>query len=458
MREYKILSTKREQSFPLVYDLLLTIFSFTDQNIRQYHFHQFLDHYYKCLQTKMQKLSLDVTKCLPLARFQSQLHKFLPFVKLDILKQCCQAFINETSRKKLKQYETIRVAILEIIECVSHPNLSREDCYKILKNKIGSSDYRLLNYRLIPLQEREGYLGDYFKLKIEVEYAGTVKLLHLFSKYLPTYSDMAMDLAKDSFKKEEFYYLEFIPELNDLGLKDITNFLPKCYFSRTNEVLIFEDMTMMNYKTVHVSVTYSYEMLLITIKQLDKIHASSLLYEELLSKKTNEIVRIDVKYPDNVEEKTVCKKETLAKKTLDCAITTFLNMLSKFLDIPKKFSMEEFQKRGQLAFDLCFEKVKKSDKFRNVFCQGDCWASNILFKNDKDSMPIDCYLVDFQLTRYCPPAHDLMFLFYMSTTKEIRTKYKSKLLREYYSELSNILQRYKIDLQKIYTYQQFLEL
>lgn len=463
--DYKILNIRTEKNIPLVYDLLLTIFSFTDQTMRQQHFHEFLDHYYKNLEKNLQKLSLDITKCLPQKTFQRQINKLIPHVKIEILKQLCRAFARDkkstngkNGKRNIERYQPIRTSILEVYECILYPNLSREDCYTILKNKVGSSDYKFLNYKLIPLQEREGYLGDYFKLKIEIEHNGEVKLSHLFAKYLPTYNEMAQNLAADSFKKEEFYYFEFMRELNDLGLSDITNFLPKCYFSRTNEVIILEDMTMMNYKTFPISVAYTYEMLLMTIKQLAKTHACSILYEELLSKNSNTIVRLDTKYPEFVEEKAIYNtEETHVKKALDCALKTFLDMLRAFPDIPKKFSLEEFVKKGKVALDLCYEKVKKSNKFRNVLCQGDCWASNILFKIGKDNLPTDCCLLDYQLTRYCPPAHDIYFLLYMATTKDIRKKYESKLLQEYYLELSDILQRYNVDLQKIYTYQEFLD-
>lgn len=459
--DYKLLNIRTEQNTPLVYDLLLAIFSFTDQNMRQHYFHELLDHYYKSFEKNLKKLTLDVTKFLPLKSFQRQVDEFIPHIKVETLKQMCRVFTrdkNFSNGENVDWHKAIFTSVLEVNECILYPNLSRENCYRIIKNKVGSSDYTLLNYKLIPLQEREGYFGDYFKLKIEIEHNDEVQFLHFFAKYLPTYDDMAKSVAIGSFKKEEFYYFEYIQQLNDLGAGDITNFLPKCYFSRTDEALIFEDMTMMNYKTFPVSVPYTYEMLLVTIKQLAKVHACSLLYEELLSKKRNEIVRLDVEHPEYIEERTVINKgESPVKNTLECAIRTFLEMLKAFPDIPKKFSLEEFIKRSKMVFDLCFEQVKKSDKFRNVLCQGDCWASNILFKPDKDNLPIGCCLVDYQLTRYCPPAHDIYFLLYMATTKETRKKFESKLLQEYYSELSNILQKHKVDLQKIYTYQEFID-
>lgn len=87
-------------------------------------------------------------------------------------------------------------------------------------------------------------------------------------------------------------------------------------------------------------------------------------------------------------------------------------------------------------------KSKKSSKFRNVFYQGDYWTSNILLKIDKNKFPVDCCLVDYQLTRYSSIAQNIYYLLCMTATKEIRTKQ----LREYYSEFLNILQRYKVDM------------
>ncbi|KAJ8920881.1 hypothetical protein NQ315_015674 [Exocentrus adspersus] len=452
LADYKILNIRTERSFPLVYDLLLTIFAFSDQNMRQHNYHDLLNHYYKSLQENLQSLSLGVAKFLPLPVFQKQAHTFLLHAKIDTLKQLCE----ETSTIDIIRYkDMIWAMIKEINECVLYPKLSREDCYKIVQSKIGSSEYKFLNYKLIAVDERKGFLGDYYKLSIEIQQNGSNKLLQFFAKYLPTYNDMALDLALCSFKKEEFYYKKLIPELNDLGLGDVTNFLPKWFFSRTNDVLVFEDMSVLQYESLPVNIPYTYELLSMTIKRLAQIHACSIIYEERLSGEANETVRLDVKYPEYVEEMT-CQnvKDTTVRRTFACAIRTFINgMLPQFPDIPKKITMEQFQNKAQLVFNLMYEKAKKSDRFRNVLCQGDCWSSNILFKADKSH----CYIVDYQVTRYCPPGHDINFLLYMTCRKRTRTKFESKLLQEYYTELSNILQKYKVDPQKIYTYQEFLD-
>ena len=50
-----------------------------------------------------------------------------------------------------------------------------------------------------------------------------------------------------------------------------------------------------------------------------------------------------------------------------------------------------------------------------------------------------CVLVDFQLIRYAPLAHDLMQMLYLATTREFRKKHERQIIEFYYATLKETL-------------------
>lgn len=87
------------------------------------------------------------------------------------------------------------------------------------------------------------------------------------------------------------------------------------------------------------------------------------------------------------------------------------------------------------ASERVFDTSAPSKTKRNVVSHGDIWSSNMVFDgNDR------CYLVDFQLTRYSPLAHDLMQLLYLCTSREFRQKHERRMIEYYYQVLIETLE------------------
>ncbi|KAJ8970864.1 hypothetical protein NQ314_000988, partial [Rhamnusium bicolor] len=376
----KIINIAPEKYVPLVYDVLLAIFCFSDDKIRQYHFHELLDYYYKMLEENLHNIDLSITTILPREKYDIQIKTFIPYIKLDKLYCYFRAFsqkvkaVNGAELKMNiqnflstnKRYENlIFPMILEVYECILYPNLSREDCYKIIRNKIGACEYEFLIWKLTPVDQRSGFLGDYFNLKINIKQDNENKTLHLFAKYLPTTNDVSIEMATASFNKERFFYGTFMSELKSLGLDDIIDFPPKCYFSRSNDVLIFEDISLLNYSSFKPHEALPYETLQVVIKQLAKFHACSFLYEEIITERTGQLVRIDDKYKKYVKEIFIQNEvESANQKIISCAIHAVLNyVLDEFPDIPKKITMDAFKSTVTEAFNLLYEKLYTYEEF-----------------------------------------------------------------------------------------------
>lgn len=78
----------------------------------------------------------------------------------------------------------------------------------------------------------------------------------------------------------------------------------------------------------------------------------------------------------------------------------------------------------------------------------DLWAKNIMFKFGEDECtgdtdydrPLNCVLVDFQISRYLPPAQDVQQLLALTTKPADRKMHRTQYYRWYHASLRRNLQ------------------
>jgi thiamine kinase-like enzyme len=91
------------------------------------------------------------------------------------------------------------------------------------------------------------------------------------------------------------------------------------------------------------------------------------------------------------------------------------------------------------VFDIV---ANPSDQFQNVVVHRDLWRNNMmfLFENDENghvdyAKPKNCLLVDFQISRYLPPAIDVLLCIHLTLSKNDRKKYFKEDVKFYYETL-----------------------
>ncbi|KAJ8960768.1 hypothetical protein NQ318_020062 [Aromia moschata] len=151
-----------------------------------------MDCYYKALEEEYRNAEFDLSKHLSLEQYRMQIKHLLPRVKLDIASHLCRKILESDANKK--QSSSVNNAVSELLESFSYKNLSREDCYEI-----GPKGFSVLNCSIKELDHRAGFLGDYFRLKIDVLVDGEERTLNLFAKYLPTTNQIVKNIAVASF-------------------------------------------------------------------------------------------------------------------------------------------------------------------------------------------------------------------------------------------------------------------
>ncbi|XP_074040806.1 uncharacterized protein [Leptinotarsa decemlineata] len=408
----KLLDRYPEKTFPLVYEAIFNIFYYTDQHFRQHNFHDLLSYYYTVLK---QELHSDIISSLDLV-WENIVRAVIPLAKLHILSTLFEtSFFGDI-------FTFVNPLIVKLNEIMMFPNILREDCYEIVKNKAGTENFKLINFELAPFEGNPGYLGEYFQLQISFELEKKEITCQMFAKYITSMNQTLRVLSEISFKKETFIYKHFVPKLKEFGLQNIANFAPECYFIRNNDVMILQDLSVSNYVSPDLSSPEDYEWCVLAIKKLAQFHACTFLLENRSGKE------IQQEYKEYFRE-VMWAKEDVSGAIMKCSIrTTIEYFLEKFSDISKAITLGRFKEQVGIAFDSMYDHIEESQIYRNVVCHGDIW-----------------------LIRYSPPMVDLLFFIYMNTTKNMRTMFKYELLDIYYETLSHILKMYNVDINTIYS-------
>lgn len=342
------------------------------------------------------------------------------------------------------------------------PQVSKEIVIKAIANKLGHDNFTISNYHLKPFSnERIGLLGDHLKLFVSVQ---NIQLIceenyQFFVKLFPRLTQVA-DFAEKtgSFKKECFIY-----EVFDLFIKEgvfINDCVPRCYFKEPRTCLIFDDLISKGYQQLNKHETLDYNSVLVVLQYLAKFHACTIIYEERKSKELQCQYRLIYEFPHDFEECFYRNEEEFVNYSgVQATIKGVVNEIDIF-NIPQLLpSGNDLRVVTEKICKKIYNLVRPSEKYRNVICHGDLWATNYLLKLKKGplkSTPLECKFVDLQQARYIPPAHDVMSFLYLNTDMEFRRKYMYQVIGMYYSYLEKFLKSAGVD-SNILPFDQFLE-
>lgn len=437
-----VTSQETGELVPPSYEVLTFLFRRTSEEFRLKHFHKLINLYYNELKNGLQSQLSDVYS--QKLAFDLEVKILLPVVKLDIVLQKGASGALSEVGNSLRRF-------------FLYPRLNQEDIYLVVRNKIGSFEFNLKNYQLIPLDAKNGHLGEYFKLNIDIKQQGKESNLKLFAKFLTPKAEFMKEILKlGPSMKEDWFYFGYLPKLREIGLSDLLSFAPNCYFSRINDVIILDDLSKVGYTGLTPNTKLEYNALKMVVRELANLHSCSLILEEELSKSAGKDVRLSDMYGEYLQE-VLFGKDTPYIKSIDgMVVNTVMYFISTF-SYANGHSNEKIKEQVDSFYNSVFDKVKPSSKYRNVICHGDAYVANMLFKFNEQTNCEDVKLIDFQLLRYCPPTQDLLFFLIQNATKENLDRHFNNLVDEYYTSLSESLQKYSIDINEIYPRETFDE-
>ncbi|XP_050510940.1 uncharacterized protein LOC126887445 [Diabrotica virgifera virgifera] len=318
---------------------------------------------------------------------------------------------------------------------ITLPHVVRENLEALLK-ELNISEYDL-NFSK-GSSKGDNYLGIITKVKV-VELNGS-RILNLVIKSAPQALEFRNYIKIEILhEREVFMYEQVFPELvkfqENANLKDIFNPTPFCYKTSVTapyEHLIFEDMMASGYMMKDRKCTTDLNHCTTVLQAYGKFHGLALalkIKKPEIYRRLSEAARES--YFNNVDLNNLCKT---VKAGTDKVVNK-LNAKDDQLLIDKLNNFTEYPVNGLLE-NLSIEAADGEA----VFCHGDCWINNLLFKyKEGSSAPSEVCILDWQLSRCASPAIDVSYFIFACTDKELRDSYYDRLLNTYYSSLSSVL-------------------
>ncbi|CAG4966309.1 unnamed protein product [Colias eurytheme] len=321
------------------------------------------------------------------------------------------------------------------------------ELHSAIKNVADAMDIKEFSYHVDYLNG-SGYIANVFRVIITEN--GSDKRVSVIVKTLV--NTARKELFRELHNREVEAYINVIETFRELQ-KDIIDakrlVLPVCIYSSTekgNEVLIFEDLLVSGYEvndTLDKNNKLEYSHVELIFSNLAKFHALSHVFEKNRSELYNDITKNfhDLLFQDSFLNKS--KLRNYFPESFDIS----LNVIND-LDIKKK--LETIKPKLLPLFRMYVEPRKM-----NVFCHGDFWINNILFKRKGETSEL-CFL-DFQTMRFTNPVTDLIYFIYLCTDAQFRSEYFDKLIDVYYDSFESFLSLYDIEANLIYTREELLK-
>lgn len=227
-----------------------------------------------------------------------------------------------------------------------------------------------------------------------------------------------------------------------LTVEDGLNEYPKCFQTidvELNESLIFEDlnardMTIINKFTTEVSIDHAR----LVMQALGKLHAISFALKDQQPEKfrelSSELNEMHLN-PDNVHIRELLNRQS------EYIITNLLTAEEDAHVLDKIKTL--FKREAIYIIEDCLDL--KSVENAAVIIHGDVWQNNIMFRNDKNGVPIEMCFLDWQVSKHASPVIDIVYFLFCCTTKELRDLHYEDLLKAYYDSLAAHTTRYGIN-------------
>ncbi|KAL0276420.1 UNVERIFIED_CONTAM: hypothetical protein PYX00_004001 [Menopon gallinae] len=328
--------------------------------------------------------------------------------------------------------------------------LNEEEVSEVVRSFAGDH-CELVSYAVDPARDHpSGFLGEHKRLRINFRRGKGDEEKICFVKKMPEKVPVQWEYLKRvrCFEKEIGMYRTVFPEL-ERSAEGVAKWRPECYFSKGEELLVLEDLAQEGYCMYAERKLMDEEHILLTLQALARMHACSIIYEAGENRKP--IREAFSKYL--FETVATAEKGHPGNTSHEAAISAQLKLVDLLPDYTPQ--QKEVIKRD-LPFRMrrIFTLVKPSQKFRNVVVHGDLWSNNVLFLDDGHTK--NAKIVDFQLARFAPPAHDIVTFLYVVQNKKFREENHLRLLRHYYDELSSCLRKNGLQAKDFLTWYELL--
>ncbi|CRL06030.1 CLUMA_CG019012, isoform A [Clunio marinus] len=220
-------------------------------------------------------------------------------------------------------------------------------------------------------------------------------------------------------------YRNILPKLRMVHpLAKVNNgFFPEVFkIDRENNALILEDLSEKGYVMADRFKGLDFNHVKLSLEKLALMHASSMIIQE---REPNTFVRSTTGFFSRENNDGVPIIYSLFDAF--CEEMSKCEVYAYYFEKIRKMRTNLIE-NGRKAFDVDNNDI-------NVMMHGDFWTNNIMFRYDKNGLPIDAKILDYQFTAYGSPVLDLLYFIMSSTTEELREHKMETMMQFYYHQL-----------------------
>ncbi|XP_023949257.1 uncharacterized protein LOC112053892 [Bicyclus anynana] len=340
-----------------------------------------------------------------------------PHGKPEMLDQIHRAAKMDTSVENGKQ-------IIEIKEILTFDEVN------FIVKQTTDREFEIIDYPARSASDDgiKGFVGDHFRMTINVKENDSFRKIHLFIKTLPLVNKPKADcIIENKFFKREALMFQLFEEMQQMGGQ---NSWYRKAFIHNDKLLVMPDLCVQGYQTYPVQRYLDREHTLETVATVAKFHAAVANYFSQKKFEDPGYNFMDI-YGNIVNEPPMafCDSAWIraAAKLSNNLLREFSFKWHQFAE----FSGDLEETLYKLYVQGC-NALKEYENTLNVIIHKDLWTNNILFKYKNDEVST-AVLLDFQCIRYAPPAFDIMSFLYLNTSRDFRDRYENEVLQHYFS-------------------------
>uniref|UniRef100_A0A1I8PG57 CHK kinase-like domain-containing protein n=1 Tax=Stomoxys calcitrans TaxID=35570 RepID=A0A1I8PG57_STOCA len=292
------------------------------------------------------------------------------------------------------------------------PELFHEFLEKDLPNYVKVNKFEV-NSAVAP---GENFLTVMMRITMEVEMPDSnVESISYMLKVNPRTEEMQY-LVGDwhLFEKEQMVYTKYLPKFEEMLQNAGTSvkfgpqlLMPSCKDIK-EAIVILEDLRPKGFINVSRRLGLDMQHTEAVLRKLAQFHAASAQYVQEEEEISHLFDRCLASEQDNV----VAYRHSIGR-----ALRANLALYGD-----AQYLEEKLKTYVDNQFEAYLLKTERNPEEFHVLNHGDLWVNNIMFQHNEAGSINETYFIDYQMSRYGPPAHDLLYFLISSTHMEIKLK------------------------------------
>ncbi|KAH8343741.1 hypothetical protein KR059_006978 [Drosophila kikkawai] len=238
------------------------------------------------------------------------------------------------------------------------------------------------------------------------------------------------------YTREMDIYERILPDLADMVKNEIGDsrklFAATVYVDRERDSIIFEDLSLEEYKVANRLKKLDLEHTHLVLEKLANFHAAA----AVLAKRQPGIF-------ENNYDRGFFNKHT---RGYEPTMRNLLEALSRSLEFNQDLK-QRYQAKINRLVDHVMDYGEQSTSINPgdfvTLAHGDLWTTNIMFQYDEKDHPTNAILIDFQFSVWNSPAIDLHYFFSTAMDDNLRWNRQTELVQFYYYKLVASLKKLK---------------